>query len=38
LKDLADKPWYIAVTVSWLIAFFEYATKITQTATASRII
>ena len=24
LKTLADKPWYIAVVVSWGIAFFEY--------------
>ena len=24
LKTLADKPWYIAVFVSWGIAFFEY--------------
>ncbi len=24
LKDLADKPWFIAVLVSWGIAFFEY--------------
>jgi uncharacterized protein (DUF486 family) len=24
LKDLSAKPWYIAVMVSWGIAFFEY--------------
>lgn len=24
LKNFADKPWYIAVLVSWGIAFFEY--------------
>lgn len=28
LKDLAHKPWYIAVVVSWLIAFFEYAVQV----------
>ncbi len=25
LKNLADKPWYLAAIFSWLIAFFEYA-------------
>lgn len=24
LKNLADKPWYIAALLSWSIAFFEY--------------
>lgn len=28
LKDLADKPWYIAVLVSWGIAFFEYLLQV----------
>ncbi len=28
LKDLAEKPWYIAVLVSWLIAFFEYLVQV----------
>jgi uncharacterized protein (DUF486 family) len=28
LKDLADKPWYLAVLVSWLIAFFEYLLQV----------
>ncbi len=28
LKDLASKPWYIAVLVSWLIAFFEYLVQV----------
>lgn len=28
LKDLADKPWYVAVLVSWLIAFFEYLVQV----------
>jgi len=28
LKDLADKPWYIAVLVSWGIAFFEYLVQV----------
>lgn len=28
LKDLAEKPWYVAVVVSWLIAFFEYVLQV----------
>lgn len=28
LKDLADKPWYLAVLISWLIAFFEYLVQV----------
>ena len=28
LKDLAHRPWYIAVLVSWLIAFFEYLVQV----------
>jgi uncharacterized protein (DUF486 family) len=28
LKDLANRPWYIAVLVSWLIAFFEYMIQV----------
>jgi uncharacterized protein (DUF486 family) len=24
LKSLADKPWYVAAVISWLIAFLEY--------------
>ena len=24
LKDLNDKPWFIAALISWGIAFFEY--------------
>ncbi|HWL10456.1 MAG TPA: DMT family protein [Planctomicrobium sp.] len=28
LKDLAAKPWLIAVVVSWLIAFFEYLVQV----------
>jgi uncharacterized protein (DUF486 family) len=28
LKDLAAKPWYIAVAVSWGIAFFEYLVQV----------
>ncbi|WP_437186667.1 DMT family protein [Planctomicrobium sp. SH668] len=28
LKDLAGKPWYIAVVISWLIAFFEYLVQV----------
>lgn len=28
LKDLADRPWYFAVLVSWLIAFFEYLVQV----------
>jgi uncharacterized protein (DUF486 family) len=28
LKDLKDKPWYLAVLVSWGIAFFEYVVQV----------
>jgi len=28
LKDLATKPWYIAVLFSWGIAFFEYLLQV----------
>lgn len=28
LKDLAHRPWYIAVLVSWGIAFFEYLVQV----------
>lgn len=28
LKDLAGKPWFIAVLVSWGIAFFEYLIQV----------
>jgi len=28
LKDLRDKPWLIAVLVSWGIAFFEYLVQV----------
>jgi len=28
LRNLADKPWFIAALVSWGIAFFEYALQV----------
>lgn len=28
LKNLHDKPWWIAVVVSWMIAFFEYSLQV----------
>jgi uncharacterized protein len=28
LKDLANKPWFIAAIVSWGIAFFEYMIQV----------
>jgi uncharacterized protein (DUF486 family) len=28
LKDLAHKPWFLAVLVSWGIAFFEYLVQV----------
>ncbi len=28
LRDLSDKPWWIAVLVSWGIAFFEYMLQV----------
>ena len=28
LRNLSAKPWYIAVVVSWAIAFFEYVLQV----------
>ncbi|MFP8967377.1 DMT family protein [Pokkaliibacter sp. CJK22405] len=28
LKNLADKPWILAVVISWSIAFFEYLLQV----------
>ena len=28
LRDLADRPWFVAALVSWGIAFFEYALQV----------
>jgi uncharacterized protein (DUF486 family) len=28
LKDLKDKPWFIAAVISWGIAFFEYLLQV----------
>ncbi len=28
LKNLHDKPWYIAAVISWSIAFFEYMLQV----------
>jgi uncharacterized protein len=28
LKNLADRPWYVAAFLSWLIAFFEYMLQV----------
>ncbi len=28
LKELGNKPWYIAAILSWLIAFFEYMIQV----------
>jgi len=28
LRDLSAKPWFIAVLVSWVIAFFEYTLQV----------
>lgn len=28
LKSLADKPWYVAAVLSWLVAFFEYTLQV----------
>lgn len=28
LRDLSAKPWYIAVVISWSIAFFEYVLQV----------
>jgi len=28
LRNLADRPWYVAAVVSWSIAFFEYLLQV----------
>ena len=28
LRDLADRPWYVAAVISWSIAFFEYLLQV----------
>ena len=28
LRDLGNRPWYVAATVSWGIAFFEYMLQV----------
>ena len=28
LRNLADRPWYVAALVSWGIAFFEYLLQV----------
>lgn len=28
LKNLADKPWFVAALISWAIAFFEYCLQV----------
>ena len=28
LKNLADKPWWVAALISWCIAFFEYLLQV----------
>ena len=33
LKNLSDKPWWIAALLSWGIAFFEYALQVDRKST-----
>ena len=36
LKNLHDKPWYVAAIVSWGIALFEYLLQVPANRTAIR--
>lgn len=37
LKNLADKPWYIAALASWGIAFFEYMIQVPANRTGYQV-
>ena len=36
LRNLNDKPWYVAALISWGIALFEYFSRYPPTGRASR--
>ena len=37
LRNLADKPWYIAAVISWGIAFFEYMLQVPANRIGSQV-
>ncbi|MCC7052780.1 MAG: DMT family protein [Gemmatimonadaceae bacterium] len=38
LKNLADKPWYVAALVSWGIALFEYLLQVPANRTGATVL
>ncbi|MDY3869232.1 MAG: DMT family protein [Pyramidobacter sp.] len=38
LKNLADRPWFIAAAISWGIAFFEYMLQVPANRIGSQIL
>jgi uncharacterized protein (DUF486 family) len=36
LKNLSDRPWYVAALISWAIACFEYCFKFRPTGSVIR--
>jgi uncharacterized protein len=38
LKNLSDRPWYIAALVSWGIAFFEYLLQVPANRTGAEVL
>jgi uncharacterized protein len=38
LKNLSDRPWYVAALVSWGIAFFEYALQVPANRTGASVL
>lgn len=38
LKNLADRPWFIAAAISWGIAFFEYMLQVPANRLGSQIL
>jgi uncharacterized protein (DUF486 family) len=38
LKNLSDKPWYVAALVSWGIAFFEYLLQVPANRTGAEVL
>jgi len=38
LKNLSDRPWYIAALVSWGIAFFEYLLQVPANRTGATVL
>jgi uncharacterized protein (DUF486 family) len=38
LKTLADRPWYVAAFLSWLVAFFEYLIQVPANRVGFRVL